>query len=93
MITLYRKKDCPRCIDIQGALEELLMPHRIVIVRSREDLPENLRGIVRLPAMEDEGHIYQGAEDVLAQLERLSAFKELWYRYQSDACYCDEDDE
>lgn len=93
MITFYRKQNCPRCADIESAIEELLMPHRIVVVRSRDELPEHMRSTARLPAMEDEGRVYQGADEVLAQLEKLSAFKERWYKYQSDACYCDEDED
>jgi hypothetical protein len=26
----------------------------------------------------------------IAHLEELEQFKELWYKFQSDACYCDE---
>ena len=31
-------------------------------------------------------------QNIIAYLEELEGFKQLWYKFQSDACYCDQTD-
>jgi hypothetical protein len=35
--------------------------------------------------------VIEGDEPILKHLEELEAVKALWDKYQTDACYCDED--
>lgn len=92
-MTFYRKKSCPKCAQIQEALQELSLAHKVVIVQRRDELSGLLPSDVKLPVLHDEGELYQGADAIMAHMEKLAAFKERWYGYQSDACYCDEDEE
>jgi hypothetical protein len=39
----------------------------------------------------DDKEIIQGKDKILAHLEDLEGFKEQWYKFQSDACYCVEE--
>jgi len=43
-----------------------------------------------LPGLRDDDKIVCGKEDVLHYLEELGGFLEEWQKFQSDACYCDE---
>lgn len=76
---------------IQEVLKELCLAHDTVVLDSRQDLPDELRASGPPPVLVDDGEIIQGREKILAHLEDLAAFKDLWYKFQSDACYCDEE--
>jgi len=94
MITLYRKRGCPRCTDIEEALKELTLAHRVVDVEEGEGargIPENLGEPRRTPVLVDEGEVFRGSRAILDHLEGLKGFRALWYKFQSDACYCDEE--
>ena len=43
MLTLYRTPGCPRCNDIQNALEELAIAHRVVEVHTCNELMESFK--------------------------------------------------
>jgi glutaredoxin len=92
MITLYRKPDCPRCGHIQETLEDLQIAHEVVTLDGSGELPDDVDA-EKLPVLVDEGQAYVGADEIVKRLEYLERFRELWYKYQSDACYCDEDEE
>jgi hypothetical protein len=92
MIKFYRKKDCPKCTGIQEALEELVLAHKVIVVEGKGELKGTFPEGTRLPVMDDEGKLYQGIDAIMAHLEELTEFKEQWYKFQSDACYCDEDE-
>lgn len=91
MLTFYRSKNCPGCIQIEETLKKLVLAHRIVEVSNRKELPEVFTKETSLPVMIDNGEVIQGYDAILNHLEQLEQFKELWDKYQSDACYCDED--
>lgn len=91
MLILYRTKDCPGCKGIQSTIEAMALAHKIVIVKNG---PISLPGIpsgMKPPVLVDEKEVVQGKENILRHLEELEEFKEQWYKFQSDACYCDEE--
>lgn len=91
MITFYRTKHCKGCQGIQTILEEMTLAHEVVIVeKSNEDIPGLPPGI-RPPAMMDDKELIKGKRAIFAHLEEMEGFKEQWYKFQSDACYCDEE--
>ncbi len=90
MITLYRTPDCPRCSDIQSTLRDMAVAHEVVVLESADRLPAGLEADA-LPVLVDDGAVVQGAEAIFERLEELEGFREQWYRFQSDACYCDEE--
>ncbi len=92
MITFYRTRKCESCAAIQDALEELCVAHETLLLEAPEDLPAELAETCRPPVLVDGRDVLCGSAEIVAHLEKLERFKELWYKYQSDVCYCDEDD-
>lgn len=83
MIHLFRTQDCPRCARIQDALEAMAVAHQVTVCDPDADR--------ELPRLEDDGETVVGADAILQHLDKLEAFKEQWYKFQSDACYCSDD--
>ncbi|MEJ2049323.1 MAG: glutathione S-transferase N-terminal domain-containing protein [Calditrichota bacterium] len=91
MIRFYRTKDCPDCSAIQETMEDLSLAHKVVMVKDRAELPVEIPKNTRLPVMEDGEEIIQGHDQILHHLEELENFKAEWDKFQSDACYCDDE--
>ena len=89
MITFYRTPDCSVCQDIQETLRRLCLAHDVVLVEDFKAPSIALPAGTPPPVLMDNGQAYQGHTAILAQLVELEAIKEIWYKYQSDACYCD----
>lgn len=89
-MTFYRTKGCPGSQAIEETLNDLTMAFDSVVVDDISRLPEVLSG-QKLPLLVDEGKIIQGAEKIVHHLAQLADFKKQWYKYQSDACYCEDD--
>jgi glutaredoxin len=90
MIKFYRTRKCSGCAAIQDALEEICIAHETVVLESPEDLPPELANTGGPPILVDGLDVMVGSKNIIAHLEELEQFKELWYKFQSDACYCDE---
>jgi len=88
---LYRTEECPRCIQIEGVLQDLVLAHRVVAVTSSHELSGVLPEGTRLPVLVDGEEMIQGSDAIIKHLEELEKFKELWDKFQSYACYCDEE--
>jgi glutaredoxin len=89
MITLFRKPDCWYCNDIEEELKELVIAHRVInIEKAAADINKNYSDIP-LPFIEDDGKIISGFEEMQRYLEELKKFISLWRKYQTDACYTD----
>jgi len=91
MLTLYRTPDCPGCRALQAALEAENLAHRVVLVD--DDREAELPAGTHPPVLVDEGTVYQGREAIDAHLHELAAFKAEWDKFQTDACYCDDEGE
>jgi hypothetical protein len=89
MITLYRTADCPRCSAIQEVLEGMTLAHKVVIVEDAQGSP--VPHASRLPVLEDEGKVIEGRDAILQHLDQLAGFKAEWEKFQTDACYCDDE--
>ncbi len=87
MIVFYRHKNCRGCEAIEDAIEELAVPYKAVIEPAEKELPAG----TKLPVVVDEGRVVEGMRAIIAYLEELEGFIKIWYKYQSDVCYCDED--
>ena len=90
MIELYRRMDCPRCADIVDALEQLAIAFEVFTVAPGNPLPAMLPEGAHLPVLIDGEEVFQGSASIPHHLGETAAFKALWYKYQSDACYCQE---
>jgi len=89
MITFFRTSDCPGCNAVQDALEDLGIAHKVVLVPQEGAPEESMPHGIRPPVLADDEKIIQGIKNIIAYLEEMKEFKELWYKYQSDVCYCD----
>jgi len=69
----------------------MVLAHEVIVVRDRECAHEALPAGTKPPVLIDEGCIIQGSKAILVYLEKLETFKEWWDKFQSDACYCDEE--
>jgi hypothetical protein len=90
MITFFRTPDCPGCGEIQDILEELCLAHKVILLQGNNNISELPQG-THPPVLVDGDEVIQGPEAIVAHLEWLEGFKALWEKYQSDACYCDEE--
>ncbi len=92
MITLYCRTGCPRCASVRDALEELAIDARIVELAEGSPLPGEVPAAARLPVLMDDGEPHVGSEAAIEHIEELRRFRDDWYRFQSDACYCEEEE-
>ncbi len=91
MITLYRTAEDPGGQEVQEALQELCLAHEVVLVTASGPSRGSITEETHPPVLVDEGKVYEDRSAILAHLEELRALRELWHKYGSDACYCDEE--
>ena len=92
MLQFYRTANCAGCAEIEAALQEMVIAHKIITVTS-EKPPESLPANTSLPAIRDNGQIISGPEAIATYLKELAKFVADWRRFQSDACYLDDEGE
>jgi hypothetical protein len=90
MIELYRTPDCPECAAIEAALKEMVVAHRVITVEPGQKHHLPVKGTT-LPAIKDGDELVSGQDEIAHYLKELEKFVAAWRRYQSDACYMDED--
>jgi len=91
MFIFYRTPNCLGCNQIQEVLERLVIAHKVVTVHSVKGIKNKVPDAFKLPILVDEEKVIQGSETILAHLEEIEKFKELWDKFQSDACSGDEE--
>ena len=92
MIELYRPSDCAACAEIEEALKDLVIAHKIIKVTPGQPL-DALTPDTPLPAIKENGRIISGQAELTAYLSELEKFVADWQRFQADACYIDDDGE
>lgn len=90
MIAFFRTRDCPGYRAIQETLEQLSLAHKVVIVSGESKSSGTLPPNTRPPVLVDDGQVIQGIQAIIAHLEELEDSKARWEKFQSDACYCDD---
>jgi len=90
MIKFFRTENCPGCQDIEDTLRQLCLACEVVIVKEKGDVPPSVPAGTKLPFLIDEGRLIQGSHNIINHLSELEEFKSQWYKFQSDACYCDD---
>lgn len=88
MLTLYRTDGHPESRTVQSALEESCLAHKVV---DRHQAPATLTDHATATVLVDDDNVYRGAAEILPHVEELITFRELWHKYGSDACYCDDE--
>ena len=98
MITLYRAADCIRCDEVQETLRDLVVAHQVVEVgqNGNGERPTPLNGALagqRLPVITDGDQVVSGEEAIHDYLADLTREMEQWRKFQTDACYIDDQGE
>jgi hypothetical protein len=86
MLRFYAKDD-DASREIVEALEELAIVHEIIPPDGDRHPPNG----AATPVLDDDGTLVEGRKRILEYLRGLQDFKDQWYKFQSDACYCDDD--
>lgn len=88
MITLFTTRDGDGSAAVEETLNEMCLAHKTVVLDSAADLPADIGTGGEPPVLVDEHEISRGTKAILSHLEELEAFESLWYKFQSDVCYC-----
>lgn len=89
MVTFYYKPSSEAGERIREVLKEQVLAYKPVCVEPDKGRPEGLPEGMEPPVLIDGEEIFQGREAILRHLEKMKAFGAEWYKFQSDACYCD----
>ena len=92
MITFYRTARCVGCAEIDDTLTQMSVAHKTVVLGPEDKLPAEITTAKNPPVLVDGDDMIQGAENIVQHLQELADFKALWEKFQSDACYCGEDE-
>jgi hypothetical protein len=92
MIELYRREHDVDADRIEEALRDLSAAYRVHRVSPGEANVLLGRDIV-LPALRDGGHVASGDAAICAFLDETARTLERWRKFQTDACYLDDDGE
>ncbi len=88
MVTLYRRPDDTQADEIEEALNDMAIAHEVERVGEEAPLPEDLSP---LPALREDSEVVTGASALRTRLQALRDLMADWHRFQSDACYVEED--
>ena len=88
MITLYRRPDSAPADEIQEALDEMVIAYETEVVAHNTALPAD---VPSLPALRDDEQVVTEPEALNDHIEKLQELMRDWNRFQSDACYIEED--
>jgi len=90
MLTLYRKPDDELGLLIENKLRDIVIAHNVKIVQSKEEIPSN-KGHDTLPLLIDNGKCISGEKELIRHIEDLKKLMKDWDKFQSDACFMDDD--
>jgi len=88
VITLYRPPDDPWADEIQEALDQMVIAYETETVEDDRALPDD---IPDLPALRDDDEVVTGEAALRDRLDHLRDLMANWDRFQSDACYVEDD--
>ena len=92
MIEFYRPADCRECEALEEALKEMVIAHKVIVVEPGQP-PKGLPAGTLLPVLVDNGQVVTGRTALAEHLQKLEKVVADWRRFQSDACYLDDDGE
>ncbi|KAA3610460.1 MAG: hypothetical protein D8M58_05390 [Calditrichaeota bacterium] len=86
MITLYKKKDCAFCDEIEAGFREIVLAYKI---GNTLDLTKEEQG--NLPLIIENEKRISGKSAITAFLNDTKQLMTQWQKFQSDSCYLDGD--
>lgn len=88
MIILYRQPDDQWADEIQEALDEMVIAYETDVFATASAGPDD---VPALPALRDDGEIVTEETALRKRLDKLRRLMQDWDRFQSDACYLEDD--
>lgn len=88
MVTLYRRPDDAWADDIQSALDDMVIAYETETIDDGTVPPDD---VSQLPALRDDEEVITGREALRERLDALRSLMADWDRFQSDACYVEDD--
>jgi hypothetical protein len=88
MITLYRHPDDSWADEVQTALDDMVIAYETEQVGDSTALPDD---VPDTPALRDDGEVITGEAALRDHLDDLRELMNDWDRFQSDACYIEDD--
>jgi hypothetical protein len=88
MVTLYRRPDDAWADEIQQALDDMVIAYETELIADSATPPGD---VPRLPALRDDEEVITGKEALRERLDALRSLMADWDRFQSDACYVEDD--
>jgi len=89
VIELVVARDDPAGREARAVLEDLVVAHTVTVVDRAADA--GLPARTRLPAVREGDRLVAGTDAVAGYLAELRRFTTEWNRFQSDACYVEDD--
>ena len=90
MIAFIKTVGCTGCGALEEVPDDLCIAQEVVTPRRDAKSCTLLPDQAEPPMLVKGDTTFQGHKDVIAHIEKLQGFKYLGYRFQSDACCCDE---
>ena len=88
MLTLYRRPDDARADEVQDTLDEIVIAYETETIADDTALPDD---VPDTPALRDDGEVISGEAALNEHLQKLTDLMNDWDRFQSDACYIEDD--
>jgi len=88
VVTLYRQPCDPWADEIEEALDEMVIAYEVEHAEDADALPE---AVSELPTLHDDGEVVTGESALRSHLRNLRDLMTDWNRFQSDACYIEDD--
>lgn len=88
MLTLYRSPTDSMADEVQESLDAMVIAYETEIVSNEASRPDD---VPSLPALRDDDTVITGDEALTEHLESLQELMNDWDRFQSDACYIEDD--
>lgn len=88
MIRFYRSPDDAWADEIQEALDEMVIAYEAETIADTAALPDD---VPERPALRDDGEVITVEAALREHLDHLRELMADWDRFQSDACYIEED--
>lgn len=88
MITLYRHPDDAWADELEEALDEMVIAYETETITQETNRPDD---VPELPALRDDDEVVFGETDLRHRIRELRDLMGKWDRFQSDACYIEDD--
>jgi len=88
MVALHIDPQCGSCRAVADAMDELAMAHEVI----RHEAGSAVGG-APAHSLTDEGRTFAGHRAMMEHVEELRRFLKQWTLFQSDTCYCLDDEE